>query len=75
LDINEIIKRCIQDDRIAQQTLYDSYAPLMLGVCRRYIEQTEDAEDVMIEGFFKILLICINLIRGKLRRMDEKNHD
>jgi len=26
----------------------------MLGVCRRYIERHEEAEDVMIEGFFKI---------------------
>ncbi len=26
----------------------------MLGVCRRYVDRYEEAEDVMIEGFFKI---------------------
>lgn len=26
----------------------------MLGICRRYIRSEEDAEDVMIEGFYKI---------------------
>lgn len=26
----------------------------MLGICRRYIRSDEDAEDIMIEGFYKI---------------------
>lgn len=26
----------------------------MLGICRRYISQLQDAEDVMVEGFVKI---------------------
>lgn len=54
MDINHILERCRQDDRLAQQTLYQQYAPVMLGLCRRYIEQLEDAEDVMIEGFYKV---------------------
>ena len=54
MDINLILERCRQDDRLAQHTLYQQYAPVMLGICRRYIEQLEDAEDVMIEGFFKV---------------------
>ncbi len=28
----------------------------MLGICRRYISQLQDAEDVMMEGFLKIFL-------------------
>jgi RNA polymerase sigma factor (sigma-70 family) len=50
----ELIDRCRQFDRKAQKELYDSYSKLMLGVCRRYIDRYEEAEDVMIEGFFKI---------------------
>ena len=34
--------------------MYDRYAPILLGICRRYIRSDEDAEDVMIEGFYKI---------------------
>lgn len=27
----------------------------MLGVCRRYVKNDEEAEDVMVEGFYKVL--------------------
>ena len=27
----------------------------MLGVCRRYVKNIEEAEDVMLEGFYKVL--------------------
>ena len=35
--------------------LYDQYAPLLLGLCLRYCGRKEDAEDVLHEGFIKIL--------------------
>ncbi|MDH3243176.1 MAG: sigma-70 family RNA polymerase sigma factor [Saprospiraceae bacterium] len=34
--------------------LYDRYAPVLFGICRRYIRQNEDAEDVLLETFYKI---------------------
>lgn len=43
-----------QGDRKAQKELYESHAPIMFGVCRRYIKNEQDAEDVMINGFFKV---------------------
>jgi RNA polymerase sigma-70 factor (ECF subfamily) len=42
------------EDRKTQQWLYDKYAPILLGICRRYVKITEDAEDVLIDTFFKI---------------------
>lgn len=39
---------------MAQKWLYDRYAAKMFSVCRRYIPRREDAEDVLIEAFFKI---------------------
>ncbi|HMO41057.1 MAG TPA: RNA polymerase sigma factor [Saprospiraceae bacterium] len=51
----ELIAACQQDDRRAQQMLYDQYAPLLFGVCKRYVKNREDAEDVLVEAFFKIL--------------------
>lgn len=51
----DLINACRQRDRRAQQALYDRFAPSMFGVCRRYVKTQEDAEDVLIEAFFKVL--------------------
>ena len=51
----ELIIACKNKDRKAQKLLYDRYSPKMFGVCKRYIKNREDAEDVLIDGFFKVL--------------------
>ena len=50
----ELIDACKREDRRAQQRLYDQYTPMMFAVCKRYIPKREDAEDVLVEGFFKV---------------------
>ncbi len=50
----DIIELCRQQDPKAQKLLYDRYAPKMFGVCRRYVLSREDAEDVLVEGMFKV---------------------
>lgn len=50
----ELIKGCRRGDRVAQKMLYERFAPKMFGVCKRYVRSREDAEDVLIEGFFKV---------------------
>lgn len=50
----ELIQACRKNDRFAQKELYDRYAPLMFGVLRRYLKTKEDAEDVLLEAFFKV---------------------
>jgi len=50
----EIIKGCKAKKRKAQKLLYDRYAPILFGICRRYIRQNGDAEDVLLETFYKI---------------------
>jgi len=50
----ELIKYCRRGDRLAQKMLYERFAPKMFGVCKRYVRTREDAEDVLIEGFFKV---------------------
>jgi RNA polymerase sigma factor (sigma-70 family) len=50
----ELIERCRLLDARAQRTLYDRFAPKMLGVCRRYLSSREDAEDVLVEAMFKV---------------------
>ena len=51
----QLIAACKKQDRKAQRELYERYSPLMLSVCRRYVNSKEDAEDILVEAFFKIL--------------------
>lgn len=50
----ELIARCKKQNPKAQQFLYEKYAPKMFGVCKRYVKNREDAEDVVIEGMYKV---------------------
>jgi RNA polymerase sigma-70 factor (ECF subfamily) len=51
----DLIEACRQNDRRAQKTLYDRYSAVMYGVCKRYVKSPEDAEDVLVEAFYKVL--------------------
>jgi len=53
LQEQDMIRRCLKNDRIAQRYLYDRYAPLLMAVCRRYVGLA-DAEDVMQDSFVRI---------------------
>lgn len=50
----QLIKKAITGDSNAQQRLYSTHAPKMLGVCRQYIRDVHFAEDVMVQGFLKM---------------------
>jgi len=39
----------------AAAEVYDRFAPALLGLCKRYCGNIEDAEDVLHDGFIKIL--------------------
>jgi RNA polymerase sigma factor (sigma-70 family) len=51
---NDLIKGCIEGNPQMQRLLYDRFASMMYAVCLRYSENTEDADDVMQEGFIKV---------------------
>ena len=50
----QLIKKASQNHREAQHKLYELHAPKMLSVCRYYISDVQFAEDVMLNGFFKV---------------------
>lgn len=52
--IQHIIDSCKREESKGQKKLYDMYRGILFGICRRYISQSENAEDVFIEGFYKI---------------------
>lgn len=50
----DIIKRCIEGDRKAQEKLYNFYASKMKAICLRYVKSSAEAEDVFQDGFIKV---------------------
>lgn len=59
-----LIQKCLKNDRVAQKELYDTFAPTLYAVIRRYIRDEFTAEDILIESFVKIY--------GKLRQFQGK---
>lgn len=51
----ELIKKAIARDTRAIEALYDHYAPTLLSVCFRYSGNLNDAEDILHDGFIKII--------------------
>ncbi|TGD57758.1 RNA polymerase sigma factor [Flavobacterium humi] len=50
----ELIRLAVENNRHAQQKIYSKYSPKMLSVCRQYIKDVHQAEDVMITAFMKV---------------------
>lgn len=50
----DFIQACIAKERWAQKQLYESYYGLLMGICLRYANHSEDALDILHEGFIKI---------------------
>lgn len=51
---NKLIDKALKNNRRAQHILYELHAPKMLSVCRYYIRDIHHAEEVMLNGFFKV---------------------
>ena len=49
-----LIRKCIDRDPSAQRRLYELYSGKMMGVCRRYLYNMEEAEEALSNGFIKI---------------------
>ena len=73
-DEASLIKGAIKNNRDSQRILFDMYAPKMLSVCRYYIKDIQFAEEVMLNGFFKVFSNLKNFkaegsFQGWLRRI------
>ena len=53
-DQEELILQCVAGNRKAEKQLFDSYSPLFFGICMRYADSEEEAEDMLVSGFTKI---------------------
>ena len=50
----ELIEKASKNHRDAQHQLYKKHAHKMLSICRFYIRDLQQAEEVILNGFFKI---------------------
>ncbi len=53
MDLDQLIKECRQGSAAAQKYLFDIYADRMMVTCCRYVKNRLDAEEAMLDGFYK----------------------
>lgn len=51
---SDLIRACVLKERWAQQLLYEQFYGKMMGVCLRYADNSDDALDILHEGFIKV---------------------
>jgi RNA polymerase sigma-70 factor (ECF subfamily) len=54
IDEEQLVKKCLEKDSLAQKKLFEYYSKRMMGVCLRYSKNAEEAQDVLQMGFIKI---------------------
>lgn len=53
--IKKVLREDLQERANISKVLYERYAPGFLGICFRYCANIKDAEDVLHDGFIKIM--------------------
>lgn len=53
-NLEKVIIGLKKSKRKPQVQLYNQYAPMLLGICMRYVADKSEAEDILQEGFIKI---------------------
>lgn len=53
MNISELVNEAKRGSVAAEKCLFDLLADRMLLLCRRYVKNKEDAEELMLDGFYK----------------------
>jgi RNA polymerase sigma factor (sigma-70 family) len=56
MDDITLVNECVKGNARAQRMLFDKFAGKMMTVCLRYAKNTEQAEDVLQDGFVKVFM-------------------
>lgn len=54
IDERTLVQNCMRGQSAAQQELYQRFSYKMMGVCLRYARNTDDAQDLLQDGFIKV---------------------
>lgn len=70
----ELIQLAVNNNRQAQQKIYSKFSGKMLSVCRQYIKDSHQSEDIMITAFMKAFVNLKNFeqkgsFEGWIRRI------
>lgn len=70
----EIIERCKKNDPVAQRKLYNILLPYLGAVCRRYLWNTQEINDVLQETFIRLFshIESYNQEKGELKTWASK---
>lgn len=55
LNEKQLVEQCISNNKGALDELYHRYSPLLFGICLRYTRNQHEAEDLLHDGFIRIL--------------------
>ena len=50
----QLVKKCLEKDALAQKQLFEFYSKRMMGVCLRYSKDKDEAQEVLQIGFIKV---------------------
>ena len=50
---DELVKGCVSKNPVAQRQLFEKFSRKMMGICLRYAERREEAEDMLQNGFIR----------------------
>lgn len=50
----KIIRGCVRNEYKAQKMLYKNYHNVLMGICLRYCHTNDEAEDVLLIGYYRI---------------------
>jgi len=53
-ELQQLLADCIQNKRKAQHTLFKLFYSKAMGVCMRYANNSDEAQDMLNEGFLKV---------------------
>ena len=49
----KVVEMCKENNRFAQNRLYEGFAARLFRLCMRYVRHSQDAEEVLMNGFLK----------------------
>ena len=53
-ELHQLVKGCLNDDRLSQKLLYKAYYGFAMGICLRYAANRYEASEIMNQGFYKV---------------------
>ncbi len=54
METSELIKEVKQGSIAAQKCLFDQWCGPMMIICKRYVKNVLDSEEIMLDGFYKL---------------------